>query len=182
MISQNHATAAAIAAKLTQTEGVEYSVVKETKGFRVVKTGKPKAEKVDALKTAVSNLQEAKKPFLKAHADLQAAIADVKQPTNEHTGTNAPKFTDTAVSPNNVIDPTPIGQKAQVLPFGNAFQVTCELRSETPTMIKAMIEGKPRAFEKKLLLGWGVELSHNGHPAVVTMKMSAEQAKKWKLK
>ena len=42
MISQNQATAAAIAAKLTQTEGVEYTVVKETKGFRVVKTGKPK--------------------------------------------------------------------------------------------------------------------------------------------
>ena len=41
MISQNQHTAAAIAAKVTQTEGVEYSVVKETKGFRVVKTGKP---------------------------------------------------------------------------------------------------------------------------------------------
>ena len=44
MISQNQHTAAAIAAKLTQTEGVEYSVVKETKGFRVVKSGKPMAK------------------------------------------------------------------------------------------------------------------------------------------
>ena len=145
MISQNQATAAAIAAKLTQTEGVEYSVVKETKGFRVVKTGKP-------AKTASSPMQFA----------IDNGIETVKA----------------AIQP----PPAPEGQKAQVLPFGSEFHVTCELRSETPTMIKAAIEGKPRAFEKKYLLGWGVEQAQEGKPATITMKMSAEQAKKWKLK
>ena len=155
MISQNQHTAAAIAAKLTQTEGVEYSGVKETKGFRVVKTGKPTL--------AMKMLEDA--PLVSA-----STAPKLK-----------PKMTNTAISPNNVIEPSPIGQPAQVLPFGSDFQVTCELRSETPTLIKAAIEGKPRAYEKKLLLGWGVEQSQDGKPAIVTMKMSAEQAKKWKL-
>ena len=153
MISQNQHTAAAIAAKLTQTEGVEYTVVKETKGFRVVKTGKPTL--------AMKMLED---------APLVSASTAPK-----------PKMTDTGVSPNNVIEPSPIGQPAQVLPFGSDFQVTCELRSETPTMIKAMIAGQPRAFEKKHLTGWTVTQANAGNPATVVLKMSAAQAKKWKL-
>ena len=152
MISQNQATAAAIAAKLTQTEGVEYSVVKETKGFRVVKTGKP--AKVDTLK---------------ALDDAQAKVL-AAQKANPN-----PDFVTLKKKPEDA-------PKAQVLPFGSEFHVTCELRSETPTMIKAAIEGKPRAFEKKYLLGWGVEQSQDGKPATITMKMTADQAKKWKLK
>jgi hypothetical protein len=143
MISQNQATAAAIAAKLTQTEGVEYSVVKETKGFRVVKTGKP------VLKTPED-------------APLVSAVTAPKAVANPPTGA--------------------VASTAQVLPFGDEYHVTCELRSETPTMIKAAIAGQPRAFEKKYLLGWGVEQAQEGKPAIVTMKMTEAQAKKWKLK
>jgi len=142
MISQNQHTAAAIAAKLTQTEGVEYSVVKETKGFRVVKTGKPTL--------AMKMLEDA--PLVSA--------------------STAPKLTDTAVSPNDVIDPSPME---------DSFQFSCELRSETPTMIKAMIGGQPRAFEKKHLVGWAVTQANAGNPATVVIKMSTAQAKKWKL-
>ena len=91
-----------------------------------------------------------------------------------------PKTTDTGVSPNNVIEPAPLG--VINMSHGDVCQFQCELRSETPTMIKAMIAGQPRAFEKKYLTGWTVTQANAGNPATVVMKMSPEQAKKWKLK
>jgi hypothetical protein len=66
-------------------------------------------------------------------------------------------------------------------PIGDVYQFSCELRSETPTMIRAMIGGQLRALEKKHLVGWNVTQANAGNPATVVMKMSATQAKRWKL-
>ncbi len=148
MISMNQATAALIAKKLTETEGVAYEVVKETKGYRVVKAGKPQTASSPmqfAIDNGIETVKAAMKPALKTPEDAPLVSAST-----------AP---------------------AQMLPFGEEFHVTCELRSETPTMIKAAINGEPRAFDKKYLLGWDVD----NVAKTVTMKMNSAQAKKWKL-
>jgi hypothetical protein len=179
MISTSQATAALIAKKLTETEGVQYDVVKEPKGYRVVQIGK-KYLAPDQLKQVTDAIMAGDKKTIQQIADANGGLhfspkTQTSNPVNLHTNTDAPK-----PGVQKIADKL-VTTAEQVAPTAYTYTVTCELRKETATMIQATIAGQPRAFDKKHLYGWAVEKANGDNPASVTMKMSELQAKKWKL-
>ena len=155
MLYAKEAYAGMIAQKLSDTEGVPYKVVKETKGYRVIAAGGKSAPTIGT-STA---------PHILAKAGLKLKTATPAKAFVQNLADAVEKKTVAAI----------LDQSQGV------FHLNCVLEKETPTMIFTLIDGVKRVFGKSDLIGWDVTKDEEFNVKKVSLRMTPDKAKKWKL-